>query len=125
MKQGWDVYNSDAVERGRAGWAMYPDIFKSEPLFLPKDEPYQRFRMAGSQFPTQSYDNFVRQIVPRWTSTDDATLHDIADVLARVSPRKVLAAACRGSLQRILSSVQVIEAGFTAEPTRLLAWLSA
>ena len=27
LKKGWDVYNSDAVERGRAGWAIYPDIF--------------------------------------------------------------------------------------------------
>ena len=44
VKRGWDVYNSDAVERGRAGWAMYPDIFKSEPIFLPKADPYGRFR---------------------------------------------------------------------------------
>src|SRR5258707_12762938 len=43
-KQGWDVYNSDSVERWRAGFAMYPDIFKSEPLFLPKDNPFERFR---------------------------------------------------------------------------------
>jgi hypothetical protein len=32
LKRGWDVYNSDAVERGRAGWAMYPDIFTTEPI---------------------------------------------------------------------------------------------
>src|SRR5256884_4588801 len=42
VKEGWDVYNSDAVERGRAGFAMYPDIFKTEPLFLPKADPYER-----------------------------------------------------------------------------------
>jgi len=34
LRKGWSVYNSDAVERGRAGWAQYPDIFKSEPVFL-------------------------------------------------------------------------------------------
>ncbi|HMH74785.1 MAG TPA: esterase, partial [Bradyrhizobium sp.] len=28
LRKGWSVYNSDAVERGRAGWAQYPDIFK-------------------------------------------------------------------------------------------------
>ncbi len=27
VKRGWAVYNSDAVERGRSGWAMYPDTF--------------------------------------------------------------------------------------------------
>ena len=90
VKKGWDVYNSDAVERGRAGWAMYPEIFKSEPLFLPKDEPYQRFRMAGSQFPTESYDNFVRQVVPRWTTTDDAIIAAYTALVDRVCPCVIL-----------------------------------
>ncbi len=34
LRKGFAVYNSDAVERGRAGWAQYPDIFKGEPVFL-------------------------------------------------------------------------------------------
>ena len=90
VKKGWDVYNSDAVERGRAGWAMYPDIFKGEPLFLPKDEPFVRFRMKGSQFPAQSYDNFVRQIVPRWTTTDEAIIAAYTQLVDRVCPCVVL-----------------------------------
>ena len=90
VKKGWDVYNSDAVERGRAGWAMYPDIFKSEPLFLPKDEPFGRFRMKGSQFPVDSYDNFVRQVVPRWTSTDDAIIAAYTALVDKVCPCVIL-----------------------------------
>jgi hypothetical protein len=90
VKRGWDVYNSDAVERGRAGWAMYPDIFKGEPVFLPKDEPYGRFRMKGSQFPTDAYDNFVRQIVPRWTTTDDAIIAAYTALVDRVCPCAIL-----------------------------------
>jgi pimeloyl-ACP methyl ester carboxylesterase len=90
VRQGWDVYNSDAVERGRAGWAMYPDIFKGEPLFLPKDEPFQRFRMAGSEFPKQGYDNFVRQLVPRWTTTDDAIIAAYTALVDRVCPCVIL-----------------------------------
>ena len=46
LKKGWDVYNSDAVERGRAGWAMYPDIFTTEPVFLPVANPWERFRIG-------------------------------------------------------------------------------
>src|SRR5437867_1283970 len=82
VRQGWDVYNSDAVERGRAGWAMYPDIFKSEPVFLTKANPFERFRIGqgagsyspdpakqrvlpGSQFPVAAYDNFIAQDA-RW-----------------------------------------------------------
>src|SRR5260221_2952574 len=90
VKQGWDVYNSDAVERGRAGGARSQDILKSEPLLMPKDGHYQRFRMAGSQFPTQSYDNFVRQIVPRWTSTDDAIIAAYTALVDRVCPCVIL-----------------------------------
>ena len=86
VKRGWDVYNSDAVERGRAGWAMYPDIFKSEPIFLPKADPYGRFRMAGSQFPVEAYDNFMRQVVPRWTTTDDAIIAAYTALVDRVCP---------------------------------------
>jgi hypothetical protein len=29
LNVGYDVYVSDAVERGRASWARYPEIFKS------------------------------------------------------------------------------------------------
>jgi pimeloyl-ACP methyl ester carboxylesterase len=90
VKKGWDVYNSDAVERGRAGWAMYPDIFKGEPVFLPKDEPFGRFRMKGSQFPVASYDNFVRQIVPRWTTTDDAIIAAYTALVDKVCPCVIL-----------------------------------
>ena len=90
VKKGWDVYNSDAVERGRAGWAMFPDIFKGEPLFLPKTEPFGRFRMKDSTFPADSYDNFVRQIVPRWTTTDDAIIAAYTALVDRVCPCVIL-----------------------------------
>ena len=32
LNAGYDVYVSDAVERGRASWSRYPEIFKSEPM---------------------------------------------------------------------------------------------
>src|SRR6202035_3716654 len=53
LRKGWSVYNSDAVERGRAGWAQYPDIFKGEPVFLTTANPFERFRIgaAGSYGP--------------------------------------------------------------------------
>ncbi len=107
VKQGWDVYNSDAVERGRAGWAMFPEIFKTEPLFLPKGDPYERFRigggagtwnadpakrklLAGNQFPVEGYDNFMRQVVPRWTSTDEATIAAYTALVDKVCPCVIL-----------------------------------
>src|SRR2546421_5686934 len=107
VRQGWDVYNSDAVERGRAGWAMYPDIFRSEPVFLTKANPFERFRIGqgagsyspdpakqrvlpGSQFPVAAYDNFVKQNVPRWTTTDDAILRAYVAEIDKVCPCAIL-----------------------------------
>jgi pimeloyl-ACP methyl ester carboxylesterase len=107
IKQGWDTYNSDAVERGRAGWAMSPDIFKGEPVFLAKANPFERFRigqgpgswntdpalrklMPNVQFPVEAYDNFVKQAVPRWTTTDDAIIRAYIGLVDRVCPCVIL-----------------------------------
>ncbi len=107
LRQGWAVYNSDAVERGRSGWAQYPDIFKTEPVFLTKENPFERFRigdgpgsynkdpakarlMPGSQFPIEGYDNFTKQVVPRWTSTDEATVAAYTALVDKVCPCVIL-----------------------------------
>ena len=107
LRQGWAVYNSDAVERGRAGWAQYPDVFKGEPVFLTTANPFERFRigdgagsydpdpakrklMPGSQFPNEGYENFVKQNVPRWTTTDDAIIAAYIAEIDRVGPSIIL-----------------------------------
>ena len=48
LNAGYDVYVSDAVERGRASWARYPEIFKSEPMFRTKKEAWELFRIGPS-----------------------------------------------------------------------------
>jgi pimeloyl-ACP methyl ester carboxylesterase len=103
LRKGWAVYNSDAVERGRSGWAMYPDVIPGEPLFLTTSNPFERFRIGagagsydadparrkylpGSQFPAEGYDNFVKQIVPRWTTTDQMIIDAYIAEVAKVCP---------------------------------------
>ena len=103
LKKGWDVYNSDAVERGRAGWAMYPDIFTTEPVFLPTANPWERFRIGpgpgsyatrqtnpGTQFPVEHYEDFMKQNVPRWTSNDTPTIAAYTALVDKVCPCVVL-----------------------------------
>jgi len=114
LRKGFSVYNSDAVERGRAGWAQYPDIFKSEPVFLTTANPFERFRigdgpnsydpdpakrklMPDSQFPNEGYDNFVKQGVPRWTTNDDATIAAYVAEIDRVGPCIILFHSQAGS----------------------------
>jgi hypothetical protein len=108
IKQGWTVYNSDAVERGRSGWAMYPEITKTAPVFLTKEGPFERFRIGagagsynkdiakmkplpGNQFPLEGYDNFMKQGVPRWTSTDASIIAAYTALVDKVCPCIVLA----------------------------------
>ncbi len=89
LRAGHDVYVSDAVERGRASWARYPEIFKSEPFFRPKKEAWELFRIGptgsyqtdasqrttnpGARFPVEAFDQFAKQGIPRWSSNDAAT----------------------------------------------------
>ncbi len=102
IRKGWDVYVSDAVERGRSGFASR-DIWTSEPNFLTTANPFERFRIglgAGSwnadpnkrrappdtQFPLEAYDNFVKQIVPRWLDTDEAVIAAYTALVDKVCP---------------------------------------
>jgi hypothetical protein len=106
VRYGWDVYNSDAVERGRSGFAS-ADVWKGEPIFLTQAHAYERFRIGGGQgtwnadpgqrkllpgnlFPVEGYENFVKQMVPRWTSTDEATIAAYTALVDRVCPCVIL-----------------------------------
>lgn len=106
LRKGWAVYNSDAVERGRSGFAS-PDVFEGEPLFLTTANPYERFRIGqgagsydpdpakrkllpGNQFPVDAYGQFVKQNVPRWTTTDNAILAAYIAEIDKVCPCVIL-----------------------------------
>lgn len=107
LRRGWAVYNSDAVERGRSGWAQYPDIFPGEPVFLTVAGPFERFRIGdgaaswsvdpdkrkvlpGNQFPVDAYPQFIKQNVPRWTTTDDFILDAYSQEIEKVCPCVIL-----------------------------------
>ena len=99
LNNGYDVYVSDAVERGRASWARYPEIFKSEPMFRTKKEAWELFRIGpsyevggqrvtfeGQQFPIEAFDQFAMQGVPRWVTNDAATQSAYNALVDRVCP---------------------------------------
>jgi pimeloyl-ACP methyl ester carboxylesterase len=113
IRKGWDVYISDAVERGRSGFAS-PDVWQGEPTFLNYQDPYERFRIGdgegswnddptkrrpilGTQFPVDAYDNYMRQTVPRWLSTDAAIIAAYTALVDKVCPCVVLAHSQGGS----------------------------
>ncbi|MFC0387457.1 alpha/beta fold hydrolase [Muricoccus vinaceus] len=105
LRRGWPVYVSDATERGRSGWTMIPEATGGQPIFLTQDNPYERFRIGdgpgslargttlpGNQFPADkdSYRSFMRQNVPRFTTTDELTLEAYGALLDRVGPSVVM-----------------------------------
>ena len=86
---------------------MYPDIFPGEPLFLTKENPFERFRIGagagsyskdpskmkplpGNQFPVEGYDNFTKQNVPRWTTTDEPIIAAYTALVDKICPCVVL-----------------------------------
>jgi pimeloyl-ACP methyl ester carboxylesterase len=113
VRTGWDVYVSDAVERGRSGFAS-PDVWSGEPVFLTYADPFERFRIGDgegswnadpakrkvlpkNQFPVEAYDNYMKQIVPRWLSTDDAVIAGYSALVDKVCPCVLLLHSQGGS----------------------------
>jgi pimeloyl-ACP methyl ester carboxylesterase len=87
---------------------MYPEVTKTAPVFLTKENPFERFRIGagpgsynkdiskmkplpGTQFPLEGYANFTKQGVPRWTSTDEPTIAAYTALVDKVCPCIVLA----------------------------------
>ena len=102
VRKGWDTYVSDAVERGRAGFAS-PDVWPSDPIFLTYADPFERFRIGdgegswsadpakrrvlpGDQFPVEAYENYMKQTVPRWLTTDEAIVAAYVALVDKVCP---------------------------------------
>ncbi len=110
LHAGHDVYVSDAVERGRASWARYPEIFASEPFTRTKREAWELFRFgpdgsyparaayAGTQFPLEAFDQFAKQTVPRWATNDAATIAAYEAYFRKVGPCVVVAHSQGGNL---------------------------
>jgi pimeloyl-ACP methyl ester carboxylesterase len=86
LRAGHDVYVGDAMERGRSGWARFPEVLPGEPVFRTMGEGWGLFRIgeqsgwnpdparraafSDSRFPVAHWDQFMKQGVPRWATTD-------------------------------------------------------
>ena len=86
LRQGHDTYVSDAMERGRSGFARSPQVLAGEPIFRTLGEGWGLFRVGpadgwnadpaarrafpNTRFPVAAWNDFGRQSVPRWATTD-------------------------------------------------------
>ena len=83
LRQGWDVYISDAMERGRSGWT---NQFKGEPVFLPLGDPWERFRIG----PIGSWSPDVKRRHLIFASRSEVALSPRA---SQTSPSRVITTA--------------------------------
>jgi pimeloyl-ACP methyl ester carboxylesterase len=106
LRAGFDTYVSDAVERGRASWAPYPQVYPEPPYFRTAKEAWEetfRFGPIGSwhadlaerrthpglRFAAAHFDDFLRQSVPRW-GCNDALTQSAYDALLERMPGGVI-----------------------------------
>jgi pimeloyl-ACP methyl ester carboxylesterase len=152
LQSGYDVFVADAPERGRASWAMYPQIYDAAPIFRSKEEAWQLFRIGpadgyapagqprraypAQQFPDDAFDAFAKQFVPRWLAHDAMALDAYRQLLDLAGPCIVighsqgggyatqLARECPGPIRAVVA----LEPTGTPErvdgplPPQLLVW---
>lgn len=135
LRFGHDVYVSDSVERGRSSWAMYPQIYRTHPEFTTKAACWSNFRMGpvfsedrgrrvayeGTRFPVEFYDEFCKQIVPRWRSMDDWAQAAYDALVARFDEGCVIMAHSQGAnfaIPAALARPEKVKALVLLEPAR-------
>ncbi len=118
---------------------MIPEQTGGTPVLLTVNNPWERFRigpnyarrevMPGSQFPVDAYDNFVRQNVPRFTTTDDLTLAAYIALLERMGPSVIVAHSQAGLFANraaqarpdLVRALVLVEPAAVGDPARVAA----
>ncbi len=135
LNQGHDVYLSDAVERGRASWSRFPEVYKSEPVFRTKKEAWEAFRIGadgsyasepaqrkalpGQLFPVEAFDAFAMQSVPRWVTNDAQTQAAYNAYVQKVCPCVILVHSQGGNFgfNATLTAPDKVKALIAVEPS--------
>lgn len=98
LDDGWPCYVVDNVDRGRAGWCGLPGFRAGEPMLRSAQECWTTFRIGPADgyaqrrtfphcaFPIDALTELTRQLVPRWTSTDELDVATLLDVVRRIGP---------------------------------------
>lgn len=135
LRAGHDVYVSDAVERGRSGWARFPEIFPTPPIFRSLAEGWNLFRVGpadgwdadpakrraypATQFPVAAWDQFGKQSVPRWVTTDPAIQAAYNELVQRVCPCVIMVHSQGGNFgfNAALAAPDKVRAVIAIEPS--------
>ncbi|MFL5284162.1 MAG: esterase [Rhodopila sp.] len=131
LHAGHDVFVSDAVERGRAGWSRFLEVYPEEPHFRSKRESWSLFRFGppGSYstrtgwpdglFPLGHFDQLAKQVVPRWACNDALTQAAYDALVRKVGPSVVMTHSQSGAFgfNAALNAPDLVRAVVTVEPS--------
>jgi pimeloyl-ACP methyl ester carboxylesterase len=135
LRAGYDVYVADAVERGRASWSRYPEVYTGEPLFRTKKEAWELFRIGpansyqtdparrvafpATQFPREAFDQFAKQGVPRWATNDAPTQAAYNAAVQKVCPCVIIVHSQGGNFafNAALAAPDKVKAIVAVEPS--------
>jgi pimeloyl-ACP methyl ester carboxylesterase len=135
LRAGHDVYVTDAMERGRSGWARSPQILAGEPVFRTMGEGWGLFRIGPaegwnleaaqrrafpeSRFPLAAWDQFMKQAVPRWVTTDRQVQAGYDALVQRICPCVLLVHSQGGNFgfTAALAAPELIKAVIAVEPS--------
>lgn len=110
LRAGHPTYVIDNVERGRAGWCPFPEVWSEQAQMRSERDVWSFFRFghpadyerrapfAGAAFPVEFLAELTRQQVPRWTTTTDQSINAMTDLLHRVGPCAVVAHSQGGGI---------------------------
>jgi pimeloyl-ACP methyl ester carboxylesterase len=113
LRAGFDTYVCDAVERGRASWAPFPQVYRQAPYFRTAREAWEdTFRLGptGSwsldparrrtypelQFPTEAFETFLAAGVPRWGCNDALAQTAYDALVAKLDPGVIVLTHSQG-----------------------------
>lgn len=137
LHAGFDTYVSDSVERGRASWAPYPQVYPEAPFFRTARDAWEdtfrfgprgswhtdaaiRRTYAGSRFPVDSFEAFLAQGVPRWSCNDALTQAAYDALIQRLDPGVIVLAhsqGCNFAFSAALRAPDRVRAVIVLEPS--------
>jgi pimeloyl-ACP methyl ester carboxylesterase len=137
LHAGFHTYVSDAVERGRASFAPFPQIYAEAPYFRTAKEawedtfrfgpegfwhhdPAQRRPYPGVRFPIDAFEAFFAQCVPRWGCNDALARAAYDALLRRLDPGVIILTHSQGGnfgLAAALGAPERVRAIISLEPS--------
>lgn len=131
LEAGRPVYVIDGVERGRAGFVPFGDIWPEEPMWRSAEEAWMLYRLGdpegfparagfeGQRFPLDRIDALMGHTVPRWVGTVEAAHAAYREALRRIGPCVVFAHSSGGEfgLRLAQAEPELVRAVVGVEPS--------